>query len=108
MESHAIAEERGLYIPLMDDYRTKKMARESIADHKEFDDVLDKISETDYASSSWLKIFSHLAELLTRHLDQEERDIFPLAQRILGQAEERVSRGEFMAFRAESSMQSSF
>ncbi|WP_251977732.1 hemerythrin domain-containing protein [Salinicola avicenniae] len=80
---HAAAEERALYIPMMEYDMTQEKARHSVAEHHEIDELLESLEATDYASPSWLASAKKLQHLVTHHLDEEEQEVFQLAGRAL-------------------------
>lgn len=87
IQAHAAAEERFFYVPLMEHDVTQEAARHSVAEHKELDDFIEKLDETDMSSSAWLSTAKNLQERLFHHLDEEETEVFPVAGRVLGEDE---------------------
>lgn len=83
LENHAAAEERALYIPMMEYDMTQEKARHSVAEHHEIDELLETLEATEYASPSWLASAKKLQHLVTHHLDEEEQEVFQLAGRAL-------------------------
>lgn len=87
MQAHAGAEERFFYVPLMEHDMTQEAARHSVAEHKELDDYIEQLDDADMSGSAWLQIARTLAERLIHHLDEEEVEIYPVAGRVLSDAE---------------------
>ncbi|ASK35727.1 hemerythrin domain-containing protein [Alloalcanivorax mobilis] len=83
LSAHAAAEERALYIPMMEVDLTQEKARHSVAEHHEIDELLETLEETDFSSSAWLSTAKKLQHLVTHHLDEEEQEVFQLAGRAL-------------------------
>ncbi|QEA40747.1 hemerythrin domain-containing protein [Pistricoccus aurantiacus] len=83
LQSHAAAEERALYIPMMEHDATQEKARHSVAEHHEIDELIETLEATDYSSPSWLSHAKQLQHLVTHHLDEEEHEVFQLAGRYL-------------------------
>ena len=83
LEAHAGAEERYFYVPLMEYDKTQDNARHSVAEHKELDDFVEKLSNTDMSDPQWLRIAKDLADRLIHHLDEEEVEVFPVAGKVL-------------------------
>ena len=54
LENHAAAEERALYIPMMEYDMTQEKARHSVAEHHEIDELLETLEATEYDSPGWL------------------------------------------------------
>jgi len=83
LASHAAAEERALYIPMMEVDMTQEKARHSVAEHHEIDELVEQLEDTDFSSPGWLAAAKKLQELVTHHLDEEEQEVFQLAGRAL-------------------------
>lgn len=83
IESHAAAEERYFYAPLMDVDVTQDQARHSVAEHKELDDFIEQLEGYDMSGSQWIQTARQLAERLIHHLDEEEIEVFPVAGKAL-------------------------
>lgn len=83
LTSHAAAEERALYIPMMELDMTQEKARHSVAEHHEIDELVEELEDTDFSSPGWLAAAKKLHELVTHHLDEEEQEVFQLAGRAL-------------------------
>ncbi len=83
LQSHAAAEERALYMAMMEHDMTQEKARHSIAEHHEIDEMIESLEGTDYSSPGWLASAKKLHHLVTHHLDEEEHEVFQLAGRAL-------------------------
>lgn len=91
---HENAEERYFYNPLMEHDMTQEKARHSVAEHHEIDELVAAIEATDYSSPAWLSSARKLEDLVTHHLDEEEREIFQVAGRVLDDDEKaQLARG---------------
>lgn len=82
---HADAEERHYYKPLIDSDMMQDKARHGIAEHHEIDELVEKLEETDYDSSAWLKIAKDLKEKVEHHLEDEEHKFFQLSGKVLSE-----------------------
>nr|WP_321228206.1 hemerythrin domain-containing protein [uncultured Psychroserpens sp.] len=80
---HADAEERHYYKPLIDSDMMQDKARHGIAEHHEIDELVEKLEETDYDSSAWLKIAKDLKHKVEHHLEDEEHKFFQLSGKVL-------------------------
>ncbi|MDT0499758.1 MULTISPECIES: hemerythrin domain-containing protein [unclassified Halomonas] len=80
--NHAGAEERSLYVPMMEYDLTQEKARHSVAEHHEIDEALEALDTTDYSSPGWLAAARKLQELVLHHLEEEEQEVFQLAGRV--------------------------
>ena len=87
LNAHAAAEERYFYVPLMEDDLTQEKARHSVAEHKELDDFVEQLETYDRSSSQWLLTARELHHRLNHHLEEEEREVFPLAGKSLSEAQ---------------------
>ncbi|MGM8850751.1 hemerythrin domain-containing protein [Salinicola halophyticus] len=87
LENHAVAEERALYIPMMEHDMTQEKARHSVAEHHEIDELIETLEETEYDSPGWLASAKKLQDLVNHHLDEEEQEVFQLAGRALSDSE---------------------
>lgn len=85
LEAHAAAEERCFYAPLIQHDMTLELSRHGIAEHHELDELIEKLDETDRASSAWLMTAKDLHEKVVHHLAEEEQDFFPLAGKVLSE-----------------------
>ena len=83
LSEHAKFEERFFYRPWMKFDMTMGQARHSVAEHKEIDDLIEVLSDMSYSSTAWLTMAKKLKELVEHHLDEEEREVFPVAGRVL-------------------------
>ncbi len=81
--AHANAEEQTFYAALIEDPDTQEQARHSISEHKEADDLIEEISEMDMSSSGWLQTFKKLKEDLDHHMEEEEKEVFGKARKII-------------------------
>nr|WP_298414667.1 hemerythrin domain-containing protein [uncultured Halomonas sp.] len=95
LQRHAAAEERALYIPMMEHDSTQEKARHSIAEHHEIDELIETLENTDYSSSSWVASAQKLQHLVTHHLDEEEQEIFQAAGKVLSKSQEKELAGVY-------------
>lgn len=79
LQIHARAEERCLYVPMLELDLTQEKARHSIAEHHELDELLETLDATDMGSPQWLVQFRKLHDKLFHHLEEEEHEIFQMA-----------------------------
>ena len=86
---HAVAEERYFYVPLLKDDMTQEKSRHSIAEHHQLDEFIEQLDSTPMDSPQWLKIAKDLRHKLLHHLEEEERQIFQLAGKVLTSAEKK-------------------
>ena len=95
LQNHAAAEERYFYVPLMEHDLTQEMARHSIAEHQEIDELVEKLDRTKFSSPAWLDAARELYHLVTHHLDEEEHEVFQQAGRVLDDEEKQRLAGGY-------------
>jgi len=83
LKVHADAEERYFYRPLFKHDRTQDQARHSVAEHQDIDELLEELDNTDMSSPGWLATAKKLKDQVIHHLDEEEEDVFKLADKTL-------------------------
>ncbi|HMQ10744.1 MAG TPA: hemerythrin domain-containing protein [Oligoflexia bacterium] len=83
LSRHAKCEERFFYNPLIKHDQTQELSRHSIAEHKEIDDYLEILENTNFDSPAWLKTLKNLKHRLLHHLDEEEHEFFQQAGKVL-------------------------
>ena len=85
VKSHAAAEEETFYSKLMHETWGQDAARHSVSEHKELDDLMEELNETDMSSSGWLVKFKKLKHDYEHHMDEEEEDVFKRAKEVIGE-----------------------
>jgi hypothetical protein len=79
--AHAAAEEQSLYATMLADPELQDDGRHSVAEHKEIDDMLGELQETDMATGAWLTKFKEMRHRYEHHIEEEEEEMFPAAQK---------------------------
>jgi hemerythrin superfamily protein len=79
--AHAAAEEQSLYATMLGDPELQEDGRHSVAEHKEIDDLLGELQETDMATGAWLTKFKEMRHRYEHHIKEEEEEMFPAAQK---------------------------
>lgn len=85
VKSHAAAEEETFYSKLLHETWGQDAARHSVSEHKELDDLMEELNDTDMSSSGWLSKFNTLKHDYEHHMDEEEEDVFKRAKDVIGQ-----------------------
>lgn len=80
---HADAEERYFYVPLIEIDKTQDDARHGIAEHHEIEEMVETLLDTPFDSPAWLVHAKTLADKVKHHLQEEEQDYFPKAEKVL-------------------------
>lgn len=99
--AHANAEEQTLYAVMLEDPDLQNEGRHSVAEHKGLDEILEELANMDMASSGWLNRFNTLRHDYEHHIDEEEKDIFPVADDSTDQATEHTLGDKFVRRKAE-------
>ncbi|MBT8096103.1 MAG: hemerythrin domain-containing protein [Woeseia sp.] len=97
LEAHAAAEEQTFYAELIATNDGQEKARHSVAEHKQAADLIKKLQQTDMSSSAWLQTFKKLKEEVEHHVDEEENEVFPLAQQLISEQRANELADEFAA-----------
>ena len=92
---HASAEERHFYVPLMDDDLTQEKSRHSIAEHHDIDKLIEILDNTEMSSPKWLKVAKDLQHKVLHHLEEEEREVFQLAGKVLSNQEKTALASDY-------------
>lgn len=100
LRAHAAAEERCLYVPMIEHDGTQQKARHSIAEHKEIDDLVEALETTDFSSPGWLTQAKKLHHLVNHHLDEEEREVFQAAGKVLSEQQKTALAGDYRESKA--------
>lgn len=95
VENHAALEEQVFYAELMSHADGQEQARHSIIEHDEASTLIEELSGLDMASSGWLNKFNKLRDELEHHVEEEEKDVFPLARKLISEKRAREMATEF-------------
>ena len=101
VRAHAHAEERVFYAELMEKGESRDKAGHSVKEHHEAEAIIEELLEMDYASSGWLNRFATLAKELRHHMDEEEKEVFPLAGGVLSAPRKKAMVAEFDKLKSE-------
>jgi len=84
LELHSEIEKRIFYPALQSFAETSSLIEQSYGENQELTDLLAEMSP---AESMWDDQVSKLRDLVTKHADKEERELFPRAESLLGEKE---------------------
>lgn len=84
--AHAASEELSLYATMLGKSDLRDEAQHSVAEHKEIEDFLTELHEMDFGSSGWLTRFRTMKDRYLHHIEEEEEDMFPVAEEELSAA----------------------
>jgi hemerythrin superfamily protein len=97
LQAHAAAEEESLYATMLGNPDLRDEARHSVSEHKEIDDYLGELFEMDMGSSAWLTKFKEMRHRYLHHIDEEEEEMFPSADKTLSSTTEEKMADVFEA-----------
>lgn len=97
LSTHANHEERHFYAPLIHHDLTQSDARHGVAEHKELDDLVERLEGYDMSGPAWIGAAEDLAHKVRHHLDEEEREFFPVAGKALSDDEKVALGGAYRA-----------
>lgn len=98
LESHAVAEERYFYAPLIEVDMTVDITRHGIAEHHQIDKLVAKLEQTDMSSPVWLKVMKELNHKVLHHLEEEEQQFFQLAGKALSAEQKNKLAEDYQAY----------
>jgi hypothetical protein len=81
--AHAAAEEESLYATMLANPELRDDARHSVAEHKEIADLLAELSRMGVGADGWDEKFGHMRHRYEHHIDEEEEEMFPAAEKLL-------------------------
>lgn len=83
IDAHAAAEEESLYATMLADPDLRDDARHSVAEHKEIADYLTELAKMEPGEGEWDAKFAHMRHRYEHHIDEEEQEMFPAAEKEL-------------------------
>lgn len=88
--SHEQGEIREVYPVLREYTESRQLADLHDQDALGLSDAIARLDSLPLASAEWNDAFDLLIERVTQHVDEEEENIFPVAQRVIGEKRARV------------------
>ena len=92
---HSKVEELVFYSPLMEERRSRGETLEGIAEHHVAERLLDELDGIPKDGEAWMSKLSVLKENLDHHMQEEEKEIFDSARKILSDEQARTMAGDF-------------
>ena len=83
LQAHAAAEERHLYVPVMQHDEGLDLSRHAITEHHEMDEMMEVLDDGRTGEDNWLKTCGDLIHKVRHHLKEEENEFFKEARKIL-------------------------
>lgn len=95
--SHAKSEAREFYPELRQFGETSDLVEESLEDHDAIEQMLDRLRATDIDSEEWSELFEEMMIEVEDHVDQEENELFPLAEKLIDAASAERIEARYMS-----------
>lgn len=89
VSAHAAAEEESLYAKMLANPDLREAAQHSVSEHKAIEDKLEQLADISPISSKWTEVFDDFRKCYEHHIDEEEDEMFPQAERELTDSEEK-------------------
>ena len=83
LQAHAAAEERHLYVPVMQHDEGLELSRHAITEHHEMDEMMETLDDGRIGQEKWDKTCADLIHKVRHHLKEEENEFFKQAEKIL-------------------------
>ncbi|PNK60412.1 hemerythrin domain-containing protein [Psychrobacter sp. FDAARGOS_221] len=83
LQAHAAAEERHLYIPVMQHDDGLDLSRHAITEHHEMDEMMETLGDGRISQETWDNTCADLIHKVRHHLKEEENEFFKQARKIL-------------------------
>lgn len=83
LQAHAAAEERHLYVPVMQHDEGLDLSRHAITEHHEMDEMMETLDDGRIGQEKWDKTCADLIHKVRHHLKEEENEFFEQARKIL-------------------------
>ncbi|XOV80369.1 MAG: hemerythrin domain-containing protein [Aestuariibacter sp.] len=83
LQRHDEIERAHFYEPLLDTENAPNLWQKGADDHKEIEQLLTRLDDTDMSSSAWLHHLDKLRQKVLEHLNKEEAEMFDVASKVL-------------------------
>ncbi len=87
LELHAELEEQHFYPALQRHDEAKDLVEEALEEHDEVKEALEDLDRRNKEDESWAERIAELQEDVEDHVEEEETEIFPVAQKLLDSAQ---------------------
>jgi hemerythrin-like domain-containing protein len=86
LQLHTKIEEEIFYPALRNHDETRDMISEAFEEHREVKEMLAELSTMSPGNQGFMDRFSELKDSVEHHVEEEENELFPKAEKILGQS----------------------
>ncbi|HEY0195721.1 MAG TPA: hemerythrin domain-containing protein [Kofleriaceae bacterium] len=97
LTSHEKGELAEVYPVLRQFAETRELAEQHDREAGELSQLIEKIDQTSPSSGDWNRFFEQLVDMVEHHVEEEERDIFPRAQQVIGADRAKELEPRFLA-----------
>jgi iron-sulfur cluster repair protein YtfE (RIC family) len=87
LELHTEVEEQHFYPALRDQEETRDLVEEALEEHSEVKEMLEELDSADKEDDGWAEQLAELQENVEHHVQEEETQLFPRAQKVLKKEE---------------------
>lgn len=84
---HAHAEEKVFYAPLREKQQAHDMIEHGLDEHHTVEQLLQKMDGIPADSDDWVDTLESIHDKIKDHVEEEEHEIFPQAEQLLGEKE---------------------
>jgi hemerythrin superfamily protein len=102
--SHEKAELREVYSVLREHDQTRALAERHEAEASQLSALIGSIDSLEMASADWGALFDQLVDQVDEHVKEEEREIFPRAQEVIGASRAKEIEPRFLAAKQQLAM----
>ncbi len=95
--AHEKGETDALYPVLAEYPETRAIAAKHAQEASALEAAIRSVDAVDFGAAAWAPAFKRLADLVTSHVAEEEKDFFPIAQETMGEERARGLTGRFEA-----------
>ncbi len=85
LDTHAHIEETIFYPTIKEEKETHEITLEAYEEHAVVKDLLAQLESEDHQTEEWTAKFTVLKENIEHHVKEEENDMFPKVEKILGE-----------------------
>jgi iron-sulfur cluster repair protein YtfE (RIC family) len=83
LELHTEVEEQHFYPALRDQEETRDLVEEALEEHSAVKEMLEELDSADKEDDGWVEQLAELQENVEHHIQEEETQLFPRAQKVL-------------------------
>ena len=84
LNTHVAAEEQTVYTPLKSEKAVHELILEGFAEHHVVNLIMQEIEGETAGSEEWQAKFKVMSENLEHHIEEEEKEMFPAAEKAIG------------------------